>query len=271
MRPKPRHMSADYAARFKDPGIVAVYHRRPPYPLEVFSILTSLVRDERRRVLDVGCGPGDIARHLVTDVDHVDAVDYSLGMIQQGQRSLGGDHPNLTWIHGAIEEAQLSPPYALITAGDSLHWFAWEIVFPRFAEILTPNGVLAIVSRDWLGPPALHERLLPIIERYSTNRDYRPSDLIEELELRGLFEKLGERRSLQESWRPTETEYLESLHSTNSLSLSLLGDQAAPFAEAVREVLRESCRVGLIECHDGRLELAVEARVVWGKPVIAAA
>ena len=40
----------------------------------------------------------------------------------------------------------------------------------------------------------LWERLLPIIERYTPVRDFRPYNLVQDLVDRRLFEKLGEQR-----------------------------------------------------------------------------
>ena len=108
-----------------------------------------------------------------------------------GRQQPGGRAPNLTWVHAPVEEAELAPPYALITAGESLHWLAWDVVFGRFADVLTPGGVLAIIDRDWDLVAAVGERLFSIIGRYSTNRAFRPYDLPAELTSRGLFEQQG--------------------------------------------------------------------------------
>ena len=119
MQPKPENFSTYYAEAFKDQHVVAAYRYRPPYPQEVFTILTSFILDTPRTVLDVGSGSGNIARPLV---ERVDAVDFSPGMIEQGKQLPNGNHPQLHWIYGKVEEVPLAPPYALITAGSSIHW-----------------------------------------------------------------------------------------------------------------------------------------------------
>jgi trans-aconitate methyltransferase len=79
-------------------------------------------------------------------VVRVDAVDPSAGMLDRGRSLPGGDAPNLAWIHGTAEAAPLRGPYALIVAGASLHWMAWDVVVPRFRDLLNPGGVLAVVD-----------------------------------------------------------------------------------------------------------------------------
>jgi SAM-dependent methyltransferase len=264
MEPKPSHWSAGYGAGFTDPGIVEVYPYRPPYPDEAIHLLLDLVRDQPRTVLDVGCGTGDLSRRLAAHVDLVDAVDASAAMLAKGRQLPGGDHPHLHWQHATAETAMLAPPYALVTAGESLHWMDWQVVLPRFASVLTPGGMLALVERDWDGPPALAARLRPIFARYSTVRDFRPLDLVTELERRGLFTRVDERRCGPQAWRPTVPEYLMCRHSHRGFAPARMGpNEATAFDEAIRAALAETSEVGYT---DGRLNLTVEARVVWGVP-----
>jgi SAM-dependent methyltransferase len=271
MAPKPSHLSGDYGAWFKDPLVAAAYPYRPPYPAEVVETLVSLVPaapGAPRAVLDVGCGSGDLARRLAPLVDRVDAVDFSAAMLAQGRRSPGGDHPRLRWVESPVETAPLDPPYALVTAGESLHWMAWEAVLPRFAAALAPGGVLAIADRSWDGPPALRQGLLPVFSRYSPVRDFRSYNLIDELVQRGLFAPSGVRRCGPQPWRPTIEEYLECRHSQRGFSRTHMGPAAATaFDAAVRDLLEAAVRDGTIARHDGRLELEVRASVVWGAPL----
>jgi 2-polyprenyl-3-methyl-5-hydroxy-6-metoxy-1,4-benzoquinol methylase len=113
------------ARAFQDRSVAAAYRLRPPYPPETFEVLAGLLADGPRVALDVGCGDGAIARPLAPLVDRVDAVDASAAMIEAGKGLPGGGHPRLRWIIGRAEDAPLRPPYALVTAGSSLHWMDW--------------------------------------------------------------------------------------------------------------------------------------------------
>jgi trans-aconitate methyltransferase len=191
MQPKPEHFGVSYAEAFKDQRVVDAYRYRPPYPNEVFDILSGLITDEPRTVLDVGAGSGDIARQLVDVVKRVDAVDFSQRMIEMGKQLPNGNHPHLQWIYGKIEDMPLTPPYALITAGSSIHWPEWSIAFPRFREILTPNGTLALIYRRTL-PMPWDTDLKKLRTQFSTRQNQRSANAVEELKMRGFSSARGE-------------------------------------------------------------------------------
>src|SRR5260370_41319221 len=84
-----------YAAAFQDQSVVEAYRHRPPYPAETFDILTRLLSHEPTSVLDVGCGRGELARHLAERVEEVDPADVSRSMIEHGKQLPNGNHPRL--------------------------------------------------------------------------------------------------------------------------------------------------------------------------------
>ena len=264
MQPKPELYRSEYGAWFKDPLVVAAYPSRPSYAEAAIQFVAQLACDEPRRVLDVGCGTGDVARRLAPLVDGVDAVDHSEAMLSAGKAAPGGDAANLRWILSRVEDASLDPPYALITAGESLHWLDWDIVMPRFAAMLTPCGVLALVSRSWEGPPALRERMF--LQRHALTV-WQNVNLIEELTTRGLFQKLGEEDCGTEPWQPTIEQYLDCRHSQRSFSRTHMGPvAAAAFDSDIRALLEDLCQRGTIGCEDGRLQLSATSSVTWGRP-----
>jgi ubiquinone/menaquinone biosynthesis C-methylase UbiE len=259
MLPRPAHLTPDNAARFKDQSVVNIYPLRLPYPPQVFDILVDLITDEPRAVLDVGAGTGDIARGLVRRVERIDAVDFSPAMIAKGRTLPGGDHPHLRWIYGAVETVALDPPYALITAGDSAHWMDWEVVFPRFGDVLTRGGVVAIVHRVKL-PAPWQDGLEALIRQLSTMQNYQPFDLIDELEKRHLFHRLGERETTPITSTQSIDDYIASFHSRSSLSLDRMpAADAAAFDRQLRDLVSPWSKEGI-------LELQTDGCIVWGKP-----
>jgi len=259
MQPKPTFLGQQFASAFQEESVAEAYQQRPPYPDVVFDILASLIVDQPSRVLDVGCGTGFIARRLVGRADHIDAVDISPTMVERGKRLPGGDAPSLEWIIGAAEDAPLNPPYALITAGDSLHWMEWAVVMPRFAKLLTPCGCLAILGVGQTSAP-WDDELLAIIQRYSTVSGYRNYDLIAELETRNIFQTTGRQSTEPVLFTQSLDDYVESFHGRASFSRERMSASAARAFDAEVRVL-----VSRYVSDD--VTLQVVADVVWGKPI----
>jgi ubiquinone/menaquinone biosynthesis C-methylase UbiE len=260
MLQKPKYLAPEYGAQFKDLSIVEAYHHRPPYPAETFTILAELINSEPRHVLDIGCGPGSIARYLVEHVERLDAVDFSQYMIKQGKQLPNGDNPRLHWLQGPVEDVTLNPPYALITAGESLHWMDWNVVLPRFHDLLQPGGYLAIVERRTF-PLAWYSALAEIIPQYSTNKDFLGFfNMIETLEQHGLFQKVGEKETSPIPFEQSIDDYIESFHSRNGFSRERMDPSMADaFDREAKEILLKSHP-------DGVISLQAFANIVWGIP-----
>jgi SAM-dependent methyltransferase len=244
------------AQAFTYPGVATAYRHRPPYPGQVFTILTGLITDAPRTVLDLGAGDGALARPLAALVDHVDAVDISAAMIEQGRRQPGGDARNLRWIVGAAETAPLGGPYALVTAGAALHWMRWQETFERLATVMTDGALLAIGGHGHQDPPGLGE----IIVRYSRSPDYDPDfRLVDALTEAGLFEPVGEAGTEPVPFRQRTEDYVEYLHSTSALAREWMAPaEAAAFDREVAEVVAPFAT-------DGWLDLPVTATFSWGR------
>lgn len=240
--------------------MVDAYHLRPPHSPEVFQILTDLTNPDCRIALDIGCGTGPIARPLAGHMQRVDAVDFSACMIAKGREMPGGDCRNLAWICGSVEEAPLSPPYGLATAGDSLHWMDWKVVFPRLRTVLLPDRYLAIIEQK----PALHvwpDELGPLIGRYSTNQEYQAFDLVSGLLERGLFEKRGEILTKPIEFDQPVADYVEAFHSRNGFSRDRMDpSSAAEFDQAASSALHRVFPGGVVK-------MLVSSRITWGLPL----
>jgi SAM-dependent methyltransferase len=254
------------AAEFDHSDVVSSYRYRPEYPAQTFEILTRLITDEPRVVLDIGCGTGFLARPLAPRVDRLDALDMSPTMIQEGSRLPGGDDPRLRWMVGRAEEAPLDPPYALVTAGDSLAWMDWGVVLPRLADALTPAGLLARVGLKFLTPPGLDafgQGLRALKERY-LQTPWLPGscdfDLNDELQRRGLFHEVGRARTDVVLFRQPVDDFVQSYHGRASNYLHRIEpEDAAAFDAGLRQLV--------LEYIGPEVELSVWTNIVWGRPL----
>jgi SAM-dependent methyltransferase len=242
--------------------VAAAYRHRPPYPVRVFDLLETLIIDEPRNVLDIGAGEGALARPLSARVDRLDALEISPEMVGAGRKRPGGNRPNLTWIVGPAETAPLSGPYALVTAGASLHWMTWDETLPRIGRLMTPGAMLAIVDQtyhklEW------RDELRDVIVKHSRNPDFDPEfSLPEELERLGLFEIHGQHEVAPVAFQQATPDYVEQFHSTASLARELMPpDEATRFDTEIMDVVRSH------ENH-GMLRMDIAATLIWGRPVL---
>jgi ubiquinone/menaquinone biosynthesis C-methylase UbiE len=263
---KPPHLSYERASRFKDPKVAEAYVFRTPYPRETFEILSHLIpaNVSKKIVLDIGCGTGNIARNLVSYVEQVDAIDFSFPMIEKGKALPNGSHPNLRWILGKMEEAELpESQYSLITAGQSIHWMDWDKLFTLFSKILLPDCFLAVVdlTEEKKNIPWVDE-LKAIVRKYSTFQDYEPFDMVAVWEKNKLFKRCGEKITDAVPFEQPVEDYLKSLHSMSSLTLEAMGkDSASRFDEEIRKLIAP------FTDKEGILKMRISSSVLWGRAI----
>lgn len=256
---RPAHWSEHNASAFQLAGVVENYHLRAPYPSSLAPFLSSLAAPRGGRVLELGCGTGEITRILALHTERIDAIDVSRLMIEKARTMPGADHPAIRWIEGRAEDAPFDGPYALAVAGASLHWMDWEVTLPRIAEHLAPGAVLAIVVAVDT-PPPWSDALRQVIGRHSVIQNFEAFDLPSELETRQLFKRLGETKLQHEPFTRSVDEYIEALHATSGLPRERMTSESANvFDSEVRTLVAPFARTGA-------LELSASAEIVWGTP-----
>ena len=259
--PKPKHLGMEYADQFKDRSVAEAYVNYPPCAPELFQVLAGLIQDEPRVALDMGCGTGDVARPLAALVERVDAVDPSAAMLEVGRARVGGDRPNINWFCRSAEDFAYDTRYSLIVAGASLHWMDWYQVIPRFAAALSDRGYLAIVGGRGIATAPWVDDLNRIIPGYSTNKDFMPYNLLDELERRQLFTFVGRKRTAPQPYCMSVNRYVEMFHARNGFSRQRMDAQAAAaFDAAVRELVTPFAAEGV-------LTFDVKTDIIWGQPL----
>ena len=256
--PKPPHLAPEFGAQFEDRSVAAAYRARPPYPDQVFDILTGLLPAGPARALELGCGSGDLTLGLASRVTRLDALEPSAAMLEIA-RPRAAAHGNISWVAQQAEVFEPRDRYALVVAAESLHWMEWSVVLPRLARWLEPGASLAVVERSFTGLP-FEPEVGALIARFSTNRVFQKSDLIDELAARGLFAERGRRRTRSVAFAQSVDDYVESFHSRNGFSRErMTPEDAAAFDRGVRDAV-------LACCPDGVVRGELSARVVWGAP-----
>jgi hypothetical protein len=96
----------------------------------------------------------------------------------------------------------------------------WDRVLPAIRVALAPHGSLVLLDRR-LDTVPWWTALRPLIPRYSTNSDFQPYDLREELARRQLFHPVGRATTTPVLFNQSVDDYIESWHSRNGFSLSV--------------------------------------------------
>jgi SAM-dependent methyltransferase len=254
------------AAIFADPDVAACYPTRPPYAPALFDVLCALPQ-AHDRALDIGCGPGPVARALAGRFGEVAAVDPSGPMIDIARRSDPPD--NIAWVQTPAEAFEDNRRFDLITAGASLHWTDPERLFPKLARW---SPIVAILNNDPIfplpAPPCGLEPWLAFLSEWfeRTGRTLPPRWLtpdpaaIAPLGPHGAWLDIQGRERFAFTFDQSVEDFIASCHSRVSWHRRMMGPRLAEAFDAALDGLMRPFAVG------GVLRLEVVSEVTWGKP-----
>lgn len=92
-------------------------------------------------VLDLGCGPGNIANEIAAYSGNVLGVDISAAMLEAAREHAPA---NVTYLQGSSEDLSfITTPLDLVTFGRSFHWMNRKVTLEELDAHVTPEGRLA--------------------------------------------------------------------------------------------------------------------------------
>jgi SAM-dependent methyltransferase len=98
----------------------------------------------QHRVLDLGCGPGPLARGFAPLAREVLAIDPSAEMLEEA-RALAAGITNIRFLAGSSHD--IGPAlgsFHLVTMGRSFHWMDRVDTLKRLDTMIEPSGALAL-------------------------------------------------------------------------------------------------------------------------------
>jgi SAM-dependent methyltransferase len=129
-------------------NVAAEYDRnRPGYPDELIDRACQVAKlKSGDRVVELGCGSGQLTRALVMRGLHVTAIEPGeqlIALAQQNVKGLG----TAEFINARFEDADLPKGhYKAVFCASAFHWIDPDISWQKTADLLTPDGVLALIQ-----------------------------------------------------------------------------------------------------------------------------
>jgi SAM-dependent methyltransferase len=105
------------------------------------------------RVLEVGCGTGQLTRSLLARGLRVTAVEPGRQLIARTRDRLA-DTGNVQFVNARLEDASLpSAHFRAVFSASAIHWIDPDVSWRRVADALVDGGTLALVSYFGLAQP----------------------------------------------------------------------------------------------------------------------
>ena len=106
-------------------------------------VVLRAIPDGAKRGLDVGCGIGLLTRQMRERIPLVTGIDVDQPSLDDA-KALGGD---ITYLQGdALTYPFAEHSFDFIASVATVHHFDFETGLRRFAQLLAPGGVLAIIG-----------------------------------------------------------------------------------------------------------------------------
>ncbi len=110
------------------------------------------------RVLDAGCGIGDLTAQLAASGAQVTGLDHSAVLLEQARHR----YPQIAWFQADFLETAPSPAYDAVFSHAALHWIGdYPETARRLYAWLRPGGRIAITAGGVTPALAMMESGLP--------------------------------------------------------------------------------------------------------------
>ena len=122
------------------------YRHREPYPQVFFEeVAARLPLTRRTRMLDVGCGPGNLAIGFAPFVGTCTAIDREPEMLRMAHLIAAEASADITFVETGIEHLSCETgAFDFVTIGRALHWLPREATLAVLERAIAPGGCIAI-------------------------------------------------------------------------------------------------------------------------------
>ncbi len=219
---------------------------RVPYPNRLIAFVAERLGLERAsHVLDLGCGPGQLAIAFARLGSTVTAIDPEPSMLAAAREGAAAARVSLQTIEGSSYD--LTPtlgPFRLVTLGRSFHWMDRDATLAVLDRMIERGGAIALFGdkrmetrgADWRALlERLREEFVPAraTERRERKRTEEPDEVVL---LRSAFPSL-ERHGVIVTRRLGADDIVGRAYASSTTSPAALGERRPAFEQALREGL----------------------------------
>lgn len=183
------------------------------------------------RVLEVGCGTGQLTRQLEPLVFELTAIDIGAEMVALASHHLDGTP--VTFGVTSFEAFEADPDsFALVVSGTAFHWVDPVIGFEKAATLLRPGGWLALLYTGERYDEPFGSQLADLWEYWPSTK---AAPVVTAFQDSGLFGELVEARDDEPLTLPVEQ--VIGVELTRATYLSYEPAKQAEFAGRLRALL----------------------------------
>ena len=129
-------------------AVAAQYDRnRPAYPDALIEKACEVAHvGDGDRVLEIGCGTGQLTRSLLARGLRVTALEPGDELILLAEENLK-DAGDVELVHARLEDTELPRErYAAVFSASAIHWVDPDLGWRKIADALVPGGTLALIQ-----------------------------------------------------------------------------------------------------------------------------
>ncbi len=183
--------------------VAELYRYREPYSPEFFATVAArLALTQQTRMLDVGCGPGNLVLGFAPFVGSCTAIDPEAEMLRVARANAFAADLHIDFVESAIEGLKLAAAVLdFVTIGRAIHWLPRPETLAVLEQSVAPAGYIAIcgsmasdsplnawdeqfknVRRAWASDPDESRYKVDLDHWFSTSRFRKVDEIAVKLE-----------------------------------------------------------------------------------------
>jgi len=223
---------------------------RPGIPEEVMNVIVMHFGIKPSdRVLDIGCGTGQVALAMEGKCREMVCLDPDPKMLEQAKRATKGSKTKLIWLNCAAEDLKKTREkmgsFKVATICRAFHWIDQGQVLKDLNGLIDKNGGIAIFGDGsfWTGKEEWKQAVKKVVQKYlgeerrAKDKTFQqPSERWEDIIARSCFSFIEVRQlSVTRTWNVKSI--IGCLLSSSFARPDYFGDQLSSFKRDVRKTL----------------------------------